>query len=78
MICSFANNHALGATIADQSALWSARGEPERWRAAPLPGEANHDVFVKLLGLPEKTFRSFLARGIIGWATGRIFPDWQI
>ncbi|MBN2241797.1 MAG: CoA transferase [Acidobacteria bacterium] len=56
----------LGDTAADRSALWPWDCATDGWRAAPLQGEADRDIFVKLLGMPEETFRDFLRRGVIG------------
>jgi benzylsuccinate CoA-transferase BbsF subunit len=56
----------FGVTTADRSALWPWDRIPETWRAAPALGKDNHDIFVRLLGMPETTFRAFVERGIIG------------
>ena len=55
---------AAGSIISDRSALWPDQ-RPEAWRAAPRLGEDNYDVFVRLLGMPEATYRSFINRSII-------------
>jgi len=55
-----------GVTTSDRSAAWPWDSEPENWRPAPDLGEANRDIFVNLLGMPEQTFRDFVQRGIIG------------
>ncbi|MBN2320356.1 MAG: CoA transferase [Acidobacteria bacterium] len=56
----------FGDAIADRSCLWPRQSEPEGWKAAPLLGEADYEVFLKLLGMPEETFRDGIRRGIIG------------
>ncbi|MEJ2108713.1 MAG: CoA transferase [Acidobacteriota bacterium] len=50
----------------DRSAVWPYRCDHEAWHAAPALGEANHDVFVKRLGITEDRFRDYIDRGIIG------------
>jgi crotonobetainyl-CoA:carnitine CoA-transferase CaiB-like acyl-CoA transferase len=56
----------LGDIIADRSVLWPRHLEPDEWKAAPMLGEADFEVFVKRLGMPEETFRDCVRRGIIG------------
>ena len=56
----------LGDIIADRSVLWPWRLEPDKWKAAPMLGEADFEVFVKRLGMPEETLRDCIRRGIIG------------
>ncbi len=55
----------LGDTTADRSALWPWQHETKNWRAAPILGEADHDIFVKRLGMSEKNFLSCIRRGVI-------------
>lgn len=55
----------LGLTTVDRSALWPWKHETKGWKAAPILGEADHDIFVERLGRSEKTFQACIRRGII-------------
>jgi len=59
------NHPKFGDMLTDRSALWQPQHKTKDWRAAPLLGEADHDIFVKLLGMSEETFRSCIRQGII-------------
>jgi len=56
----------LGATISDASPIKFAEATTAEWKAAPLLGEDNRYVYLKLLGLTENEFSSYVDRGIIG------------
>ena len=56
----------LGATISDASPIKFAEATTAEWKAAPLLGEDNRYVYLKLLGLTETEFSSYVDRGIIG------------
>ena len=54
----------LGEIGTDRSAVWP-RQNFGHWQPAPVLGEANYDIFVGLLGMPEVKFRDYIRRGII-------------
>jgi crotonobetainyl-CoA:carnitine CoA-transferase CaiB-like acyl-CoA transferase len=55
----------LGTRFSDRSALWPCDEKPTHWKAAPELGEANHYVFVDLLGYSESEFRAMVNKGIL-------------
>jgi crotonobetainyl-CoA:carnitine CoA-transferase CaiB-like acyl-CoA transferase len=56
---------SLGTIVSDRSALWPWRRNPKGWKAAPLLGEDNQYVFVRLLGMSDEEVRSLSEKGII-------------
>lgn len=55
----------FGTQFSDRSALWPCNEKTTHWKAAPDLGEANHYVFVDLLGYSEKEFRAMVDQGIL-------------
>ena len=56
----------LGKTISDRSPIRFEEDFTVDWKAAPLLGEDNRYVFLKLLGLTESDLSSYAEKGIIG------------
>jgi crotonobetainyl-CoA:carnitine CoA-transferase CaiB-like acyl-CoA transferase len=56
----------LGTTVADASPIRFCGGSAPQWKAAPLLGEANRDVFCGLLGLSDAEFARLVEDGVIG------------
>jgi crotonobetainyl-CoA:carnitine CoA-transferase CaiB-like acyl-CoA transferase len=46
-------NSAGEAIHMDRSALWSWKQSTKAWKAAPRLGQDNHEVFARLLRLPD-------------------------
>jgi crotonobetainyl-CoA:carnitine CoA-transferase CaiB-like acyl-CoA transferase len=55
----------LGPVLADRSPLWPWHEKTLGWKSAPLLGEDNRYVFVKLLKHSEAEFRSLVKRGVL-------------
>ena len=55
----------FGMRFSDRSALWPWDEGPKLWKPAPELGEANHYVFVDLLGHAESEFHAMLNNGIL-------------
>ncbi len=56
----------LGNTISDTSPIRPSGFTTADWKAAPLLGEDNRYVYIKLLGLKEKELSTYIEKGIIG------------
>jgi crotonobetainyl-CoA:carnitine CoA-transferase CaiB-like acyl-CoA transferase len=56
----------LGETISSRSPIRFEEDSTVGWKAAPLLGEDNRYVFLKLLGLTESDLSSYAEKGIIG------------
>jgi len=59
------NHPKAGMCFADRSALWPWNEDHQSWKAAPELGEANHYVFVDLLGHSETEYKKMTRKGIL-------------
>ena len=60
------NHPVLGKTVSDGTPIKMGTDSLGDWERAPLLGEDNDYVYLKLLGLSEAEFRSNIEKGIIG------------
>lgn len=62
---AYLDHPKTGACFGDRSAAWPWDASRESWRPAPEFGEANHYIFVDLLGHSETEYRAMLRKGIL-------------